>query len=76
MVGAKHVVVAVNYFIKWVEAEPLAKVINFLVRNVICRYKIPLQIILDNGLQLDNEDFADFCQQHEIWKSFSTMAHS
>jgi len=77
---AKYAIVAVNYFTKWVEAEPLtkvssAKVINFMIRNVLCRYVVPQKIILDNGLQFDSEEFADWCQEYGIAKSFSAIAY-
>jgi len=78
--GTKYAIVAVDYFIKWVEAKPLtkvssAKVINFLIRNVLCRYGVPQKIILDNGLQFDSEEFTDWCQEHGIAKSFSAVAY-
>ena len=46
----KYVVVAVDYFTKWAEAEPLAtimtkKVLDFLVKNIICRYGLPRKIV-------------------------------
>ena len=52
--GAKYAIVAVDYFTKWVEAEPLTKittrkVISFVVRNIICRFGIPRTIVTDNG---------------------------
>ena len=52
--GAKYVIVAVDYFTKWAEAEPLAivttkKVINFVTKNIICRFCAPQKIITDNG---------------------------
>ena len=50
----KFMVVAIDYFMKWVEAEALAtiteaKIQNFVWKNIICRFKIPRTIILDNG---------------------------
>jgi len=78
--GAKYAIVAVDYFTKWVEAEPLtkvssAKVINFLIRNVFCRYGVPQKIISDNGLQFGSEEFANWCQEYGIAKSFSAIAY-
>ena len=54
--GAKYAIVVVDYFTKLAEAEPLAtittkKVINFVVRNIICRFGLPHTIITDNGTQ-------------------------
>ena len=52
--GVKYAVVAVDYFTKWAEAEPLAsittkKVLDFVVKNIICRFGLPAKIISDNG---------------------------
>ena len=50
----KFLLVAIDYFTKWVEAESLAtiteaKIQNFVWKNIIYRFGIPLTIILDNG---------------------------
>ncbi|GKD01085.1 reverse transcriptase domain-containing protein [Tanacetum coccineum] len=55
--GAKFVVVAIDYFTKWVEAKPLVKItgkeiIRFVMDNIICRYGLPRIIVTDNGAQL------------------------
>ena len=62
----KFLLVAIDYFTKWVEAEALAtiteaRIQNFVWKNIICRFGIPLIIILDNGRQFDNQGFRDFC---------------
>ena len=51
----KFLVVGIDYFTKWVEAEPLVKVTeqnvrNFVYKNIICNFGIPRVLILDNGL--------------------------
>ena len=78
--GVKYAVVAVDYFTKWVEAEPLAsrttkKVLDFVVKNSICRFGLPAKIVSDNGTQFDSDVFTDFCARHGIQKSFSAIAH-
>ncbi|XP_075475308.1 uncharacterized protein LOC142506055 [Primulina tabacum] len=50
----KFLLVAVDYFSKWVEAEPLAKiteeeVMKFLWKNIVCRFDIPRRLIPDNA---------------------------
>lgn len=60
--GAKYVIVAVDYFTKWVEAEPMttitsAKVVSFVIRNIIYRYGVPYKIITDNGTQFESSYF-------------------
>ena len=42
----KFLVVRIDYITKWVEAAPLAKIIepnvrNFIWKNIICRFGIP-----------------------------------
>ena len=50
----KFLIVEINYFMKWVEAEPAetiieTKIIGFVWKNIICRFRIPNVIISDNG---------------------------
>ncbi|GJR72748.1 reverse transcriptase domain-containing protein [Tanacetum coccineum] len=52
--GAKFVIVAIDYFIKWIEAKPLVKitgkeVIRFVIDNIICKFGMPRIIVTDNG---------------------------
>ena len=62
----KYAVVAVDYFSKWIEAKPLVNITSFSVRkffwqNIICRFGVPEELVVDNGKQLDNEMFKEFC---------------
>ena len=64
----KFLIVGIDYFTKWVEAEPLATITeksirSFVWRNIICRYKIPKVLVSDNGKQFDNSTFRDFCSE-------------
>ena len=50
----KFLVVAIDYFTKWVEIGPLAviteaRIQHFVWRNLVCRFGIPRIIISDNG---------------------------
>ena len=70
----------VDYFIKWVEAEPLAtiteqKVRNFVWRSIICRFGIPRSLLSNNGKQFDNPKFRDFCTELGIKNYYSSPAH-
>ena len=51
--------IAIDYFTKWVEAEALATIIetkvqNFVWKNIVCRFEIPRKIISDNDRQFDS----------------------
>jgi ribonuclease HI len=73
----KFLVVAVDYFTKWAEAEALAtvtanNVISFLWRSVICRFGIPYSIVSDNGAQFDGKPFRSWCTELGIRNHYST----
>jgi hypothetical protein len=61
----KYVVVAVEYFSKWIEAKPLATITSvtvqkFFWQNIVCRFGVPKAITVDNGTQFEAEAFKDF----------------
>ena len=50
----KFLLITIDYFTKWVEAEALAtitetKVQGFVWKNIVCRFGIRRTIISDNG---------------------------
>ncbi|KAM1216367.1 hypothetical protein ACFX2J_012661 [Malus domestica] len=52
--GRCMMIVATDYFTKWVEAEPMTTttqtdIKRFIWRNIICRFGIPQSIVTDNG---------------------------
>ena len=62
----KFLIVGINYFTKWVEAEALSTITkknmrSFVWRSIICRFGIPRVLVSDNGKQFDNDSFRDFC---------------
>ena len=76
----KSIVVGVDYFTKWAEAEPLAtiteqKVRNFVWHSIICRFEIPRALVSDNGKQFDNPKFRDFYVDLGIKNYYSSPAH-
>ena len=76
----KFLLVAINYFTKWVEIKALAtiteaRIQSFVWKNVICRFGIPLTIISDNGRQFDSQGFREFCSNLGIKNQFSSPGH-
>ncbi|XP_022887370.1 uncharacterized protein LOC111403192 [Olea europaea var. sylvestris] len=76
--GQRVFVLAItNYFTKWIEAEVLSKVrdrevIQFIWKNVICRFGVPKEIVTDNGTRFINTGFQNFCKEWNIKLNFST----
>ncbi|KAK2997990.1 hypothetical protein RJ639_026540 [Escallonia herrerae] len=76
----RFVIVAIDYFTKWTEAEPLATITaskceEFFWKNVVCRFGVPKILITDNGKQFDNSNFRSFCEGLSISLRFTSVAH-
>ncbi|KAM2221267.1 hypothetical protein ACFX1S_020364 [Malus domestica] len=76
----RNAIVAVDYFTKWAEVEPLAtiteaKIEDFVWKNILCRFGIPNAIVTDNGRQFDNNKFRMFCSKFNINLCFASPAH-
>ena len=60
--GVRFAVVVVDYFTKWVEVEALVNITaksieRFLWKNVIYRYSIPHEFVIDSEKQFDCDSF-------------------
>uniref|UniRef100_A0A2N9IEJ0 Integrase catalytic domain-containing protein n=1 Tax=Fagus sylvatica TaxID=28930 RepID=A0A2N9IEJ0_FAGSY len=69
-------IVATDYFTKWVEAEPLTHITDvdskkFIWKNIITRFGIPRVLVSDNGTQFDSGLLKAFCEQYGIRNHFS-----
>lgn len=58
----KFIVVAINYFIKWMEAKSLATITKKAIEKllwclIVCHFGIPHVIVTDNEKQFDNKPF-------------------
>jgi hypothetical protein len=76
----RYVVVAVEYFSKWIEAKPLATITSVTVQkyfwqNIVCRFRVPKAITVDNGTQFDAEAFKEFCEQIGTKIHFASVRH-
>ncbi|XP_052198359.1 uncharacterized protein LOC127805648 [Diospyros lotus] len=77
----KYLIAAIDYFTKWVEAEPLATIIGrrvkqFLWKSIICRFDISRVIITDNGTQFEDRLVQEWCRELGIKQHFTSVAHS
>jgi len=74
------VLVATDYFTKWVEAEILTNIQDvdvkkFVRRNIITRFGVPRALILDNGLQFDCKTFQEYYSNLGITNRYSSLAY-
>jgi hypothetical protein len=78
--GVKYLIVAIDYFSKWVEAEALTNIrgatcVKFCWKNIICRYGIPKIIVTDNGAQFENDPFKSWCTKYGIEQKVTSVYH-
>ena len=76
----KFLIVAVDYFTKWIEAEPTAtitsvRIQNFVFRSLICRFGIPAEIVSDNGTQFTDKGFGELLSGLRIKHRFASVEH-
>jgi hypothetical protein len=60
----KYAAVAVEYFTKWIEAKPLVNIAvaglrRFFWHNIICCFRVPKEITINNAKQFDCHIFKD-----------------
>ena len=81
VVGNKrYLLVGIDYFIKWVELEPLANIRDvdtkrFVWKNIVTRFGILHSLISDNGLQFDSKAFRNYCGELGITNRYSTLTY-
>ncbi|XP_022042055.1 uncharacterized protein LOC110944716 [Helianthus annuus] len=78
--GVKFLFVAIDYFTKWPEVKPLAKItgkqiIDFVWENIICYYGLPGVLVTDNGKQFAEKPFSVWCKEYKINQVFSSVAY-
>jgi transposase InsO family protein len=69
--GHQFVLVATNYFTKWVEAVPLKnmihrEVIDFVLHHIIYRFRIPQTLTTDQGSSFMSHQFKEFAASLKI----------
>lgn len=75
----RFLVVIVDYFTKWIEAKPFAKItvtnIQSFMWKIICRFGIPHTIITDNGRKFVEQKLEAFLTKLGIRHVTSSVEH-
>ncbi|XP_070002278.1 uncharacterized protein [Nicotiana sylvestris] len=76
--GHRFILVAIDYFTKWVKAVTFKSVtkkavVDFVHSNIICRFRITKVIITDNVANLNSHLMKKVCQQFKIMHRNSTL---
>ncbi|XP_056688315.1 uncharacterized protein [Spinacia oleracea] len=78
--GRKFLIVAVDYFTKWIEAEPVAKITanqvkKFIWKNIITRFGLPQAIVFYHGSQFDCAPIQCFLGLYRVKLAHSSVCH-
>ncbi|GJS84412.1 reverse transcriptase domain-containing protein [Tanacetum coccineum] len=78
--NVKFLIVAMDYFTKWIEAKAVAtitgnQVKKFVWDNIVCRFGLPEEIVSDNGKQFSDNPFKDWCDKLNIIQRFALVKH-
>ena len=78
--GNRYLLIAADYFTKWVEAYSLPNqeavtVAGFLVKEFLCRFGTPQIIHSDQGRNFESAIFTEMCQLLGIAKTRTTPLH-
>jgi transposase InsO family protein len=69
--GHRFVLVAMDYFTKWIEAIPLKnmthkKVIEFITEHIIHGFDIPQTVTIDQGMSFVSKEVREFAELYKI----------
>ncbi|XP_057869202.2 uncharacterized protein LOC131076157 [Cryptomeria japonica] len=78
--GHKWILVAIDYFTKWIEAIPTKNttrkvVIEFLMDSILTRFGVPIRLVVDNSICFGSKEFKDFCATYGIEIFYSALYH-
>ncbi|GJU28626.1 reverse transcriptase domain-containing protein [Tanacetum coccineum] len=76
----KFLIVAMDYFTKWIEAKAVAtisgsQVKKFVWDNIVCRFGLPREIDSDNDKQFSGDPFKGWCEKLNIVQRFASVKH-
>nr|GEU60635.1 reverse transcriptase domain-containing protein [Tanacetum cinerariifolium] len=78
--GARFLVVAIDYFLKWVEAKPLISTTwkhmeRFVWEYIVCRFRVPQIVISGNEKQFTEGAFLIIYQKLRMLQAFTSVYH-
>ncbi|XP_076945439.1 uncharacterized protein LOC143616513 [Bidens hawaiensis] len=76
----KFLIVAIDYFTKWVEAKRVASINAASVKKIIwefiiCLFGLPMNLVSDNGTQFADQHIQRWLKEFSVTQTFTSVAH-
>jgi len=76
----KYLVVAIEYFTKWIKAEAVAQITthqipSFVWKNIVCRFGVPKRLVSGNGTQFASHLLKKLCEDIGTQQVFASVEH-
>jgi len=76
----KYLVVAIEYFTKWIEVEPVTqitthKIQHFVWKNIVCRFGVPKRLVFENGTRFASQQLGKLCTKIGTKQVFASVEH-
>ncbi|XP_076937735.1 uncharacterized protein LOC143605542 [Bidens hawaiensis] len=73
-------IVAIDYFTKWVEAKPVASINaasanKFIWEFITCRFGLPMNLVSDYGTQFADQHIQRWLKELNVTQTFTSVAH-
>ena len=80
LTGKRYIIVAIDFFTKWVEAEAVEEadaqtVVKFLHSRIVCQHGVPQEITSDHGTEFLNDLVKEFERTYHIKHIRTTAYH-
>ncbi|XP_021760669.1 uncharacterized protein LOC110725510 [Chenopodium quinoa] len=78
--GRRFFIVGVDYFTKWIEADPVANIIAFEVKkfiwkSIFTRFGLPMAMVFDHGSQFDCKPVKDLLAMYKVKFAYAAVCH-
>ncbi|XP_021750302.1 uncharacterized protein LOC110715990 [Chenopodium quinoa] len=78
--GRKFLIVGIDYFTKWIEAEPVVKITanevkKFIWKNIFTRFGLPIAMLFDHGSQFVCNPVKNFLGIYKVKFAYAAVCH-
>jgi len=73
-------IIVIDYFTKWIEAEPLATITSakartFFKKNILSRFRVSHFVVTNNKIQFTDKHFKKLMKDLQVKQYFTSVEH-